>query len=156
MNLKEATFRASNINKELKNLCMRLENFKHFPISVNNIKQDNTTEEENMMTLAKQILTLADEKIELSNKIHRANIESGISDLLTEVKLKRDLLSYAEDLLTSSPYSDKKSGPVVEHIGVVKYDILNRELIEDFVTKLSKEVEEISIKIDQLNMETEV
>lgn len=159
MNIKQAKFRISNIDNNINDMTGRLDRYKHFPVMVNNKAQDNKAEEEEMMNLASEVIELTKEKIKLEKAVIKASATSGVSYKLAEVKAKRKLLKDATALLAPEKHSfvgEKRTGAVVENIGVVKYETLNKDHIVPFIKELSKEVEKLSNEIDKLNMKVEV
>lgn len=156
MNLKEASFKLMNIRAERGSVLSEIKGYGMYPISVNGVIQDNTQETIAMLYLIKKSIALEEEIRNLQGKINIAKFKSGVTSKLMEVKEKRDTLEFLKSILSAPAFGGRQKVKIETGVGVVKYDILNKTEIEKLIKDYSKEVEALSIEIDEINASYEV
>lgn len=158
MKLKEALFLRDNRKKELAGLYNELLSYKRMPIVVNGENINVEEEKEAVNQIYKDIDKTLASIMDLSSKIEKAACDNGIKDLLTEVQLKRELLKNIKLYISNenNRYYDNTKIKAEQGIGIVKYDAILKEKFFADKAKLEKEVEELSLKIDKLNTETDI
>lgn len=123
MNVKEALFLRDNLKKKLSELYAELLSYRKTPIAVNGDKVDIERETENVKRIYNDITETIASIEDLSDKINKAALQSGIKNLLEEVQLKRELLFNLKSYLSNGTgrYYDDTKIKAEAGVGIVKY-----------------------------------
>lgn len=120
------------------------------PLAVNGKDTVDKAKEEQMRKDLKEIDVLTEDIVRLKNALSLANNENKIEgrtiyEVLEEVRIKRSVL-YQVQYSLDREYSKVETG-----VGVVRYGVLNEELMREKRDALEKEVNSLSEKVDTAN-----
>lgn len=148
--LQQCIFLISNLTKKQAQLTSLLTGQYVVPLAVNGKDTVDKTKEEQMRKDLKEIDVLSEDIVRLKNALSLANNENKIEgrtiyEVLEEVRIKRSVL-YQVQYSLDREYSKVETG-----VGVVRYGVLNEELMREKRDSLEKEVNSLSEKVDVAN-----
>ena len=152
ISLQQAIFQISNLTDELHREEYRLASEFTGPISQNGKNAVNDDMKNEAKEVLDKIEAIIKELLMLKNALNRANNQEingrTIISLIDEVKEKRFLLQQIDAALQS------KRTSVETGVGIVQYGPFHEELYRKKRDELSREVMQLSTKIDELNSST--
>lgn len=153
--LQQCIFLISNLTKKQSQLFSSLNSQYFVPLTVNGKDMVDKSKSKEMLERLKEIEILNQDLVTLKNALCVANNKNKIGKqtlfaALEDVRLKRNLLSNMKYAL-SREYNRVETG-----VGVVRYGIMNEEILKGKRDKLEKEVNNLSSKIDSMNASVEI
>ncbi len=153
--LQQCIFLISNLTKKQSQLFSSLNSQYFVPLTVNGKDMVDKSKSKEMLERLKEIEILNQDLVTLKNALCVANNKNKIGKqtlfaALEDVRLNRNLLSNMEYAL-SREYNRVETG-----VGVVRYGIMNEEILKGKRDKLEKEVNNLSSKIDSMNASVEI
>ncbi|MDO4711910.1 MAG: hypothetical protein Q4A75_08005 [Peptostreptococcaceae bacterium] len=153
--LQQCIFLISNLAKKQTRLLNSLNSVYYMPLTVNGkdvsdkIRAAEMKDDLHTMDLITQDLVTLKSALSVANNKHKIG-KKTLFAVLEEVRVKRDLLSNYEYALSRNITS------VETGVGVVRYGILNEDLLKEKYEALEKEVNRLSEQIDSVNASVEI
>ncbi len=153
--LQQCIFLISNLTKKQAQLTSLLTGQYVVPLAVNGKDTADKTKEEQMRKDLDEIDVLSEDIVRLKSALSLANNENKmegrtIYEVLEEVRIKRSVL-YQVQYSLDREYSKVETG-----VGVVRYGVLNEELMREKRDSLEKEVNSLSEKVDVANASIQI
>ncbi|MFC4805696.1 hypothetical protein [Filifactor villosus] len=153
--LQQCIFLISNLTKKQTQLTSLLTGQYVVPLAVNGKDTADKTKEEQMRKDLDEIDVLSEDIVRLKSALSLANNENKmegrtIYEVLEEVRIKRSVL-YQVQYSLDREYSKVETG-----VGVVRYGVLNEELMREKRDSLEKEVNSLSEKVDVANASIQI
>lgn len=153
--LQQCIFLISNLTKKQTQLTSLLTGQYVVPLAVNGKDTADKTKEEQMRKDLDEIDVLSEDIVRLKSALSLANNENKmegrtIYEVLEEVRIKRSVL-YQIQYSLDREYSKVETG-----VGVVRYGVLNEELMREKRDSLEKEVNSLSEKVDVANASIQI
>lgn len=153
--LQQCIFLISNLTKKQAQLTSLLTGQYVVPLAVNGKDTADKTKEEQMRKDLDEIDVLSEDIVRLKSTLSLANNENKmegrtIYEVLEEVRIKRSVL-YQVQYSLDREYSKVETG-----VGVVRYGVLNEELMREKRDSLEKEVNSLSEKVDVANASIQI
>lgn len=153
--LQQCIFLISNLTKKQTQLTSLLTGQYVVPLAVNGKDTADKTKEEQMRKDLDEIDVLSEDIVRLKSALSLANNENKmegrtIYEVLEEVRIKRSVL-YQVQYSLDREYSKVETG-----VGVVRYGVLNEELMREKRDSLEKKVNSLSEKVDVANASIQI